>query len=71
VAWGPAGAGGEFLVVWTENCFGDTTYALRLQADNSPQGGLIAVSDSNTVKSDQVVAYASLSSDWWVAWDSG
>jgi CDP-diacylglycerol--glycerol-3-phosphate 3-phosphatidyltransferase/cardiolipin synthase len=45
--------------------------ALLLQADNSPLGGLIAVSDGNGVKSDNVVAYAPLSSDWWVAWDSG
>lgn len=71
VAWGPAGGDGEFLVVWTENCLGDTTYAQRLRADNSPLGDLIAVSDSNAAKSNPVVTYAPLSSDWWVAWDSG
>jgi hypothetical protein len=69
VAWGPVGGGdGEFLAVWVETTNG--VYARRIQADGTPIGTPSTVS-SSTLNYNPAVTYASASSEWWVAWDSG
>jgi hypothetical protein len=67
VAWGQVGAaGGEFLAVWAED---NVVYARRIQADNTPTGGPITVSDFSSGKSHPAVAHATGSNDWWVVWE--
>jgi len=69
VAWGPVGEGdSQFLVAWTDNA--DTTYARRVEADNT-LFELLQVSDTQNSKAAAAVTFAAGSHDWWVVWDSG